>query len=236
MNDYFRKHTFDLVAWGCGLFVFLTLLAMLFYAGGHRFDHAYPGYLFNRNFFSDLGRTVAYSGRPNTISAALFMVALSMAGAGLVLFFMAYPRFFKHSLPLRLLSLAGSVLGVLAGASFIGVALTPADISRPFHTQFVMWAFRLFPLAVFFYIPALFLSRSIPPRNAWLFVLFWLLLTGYYLLITEGPGMDTPQGFIIQVVGQKIIAYTSVISIGLQSLGAQKLILKQHHEVRAVAN
>jgi len=230
MNDYFRKNIFNLVAWGCGLFVLLTLVAMLFYQGGHNFDHTSPGYQFTHNFFSDLGRTVAYSGRPNTASATLFFIALFMAGAGLVLYFLAFPRFFTHSIPLRLLSLSGSLLGVLAGACFIGIAFTPSNVSRGFHIQFVMWAFRLLPLAIFLYVPALFLNRTFPRRYAWLFVVFWLLLTGYYLLLTEGPGTDTPQGFFIQVVGQKIIAYASVISIGLQALGAQRFITTESQE------
>lgn len=230
MNAHFRKNVFNLVAWGCGLFVVLTLVAMFFYQGGSNYDHASSGYLFTRNFFSDLGRTVAYSGKSNTASAALFFIALFMAGSGLVLFFLAFPRFFTHAWYLRLLSLAGSLLGVLAGACFIVVVFTPSNLSRGFHLLFVTWAFRLFPLAVFIYMLALFLTPRYPRRYAWLFVFFWLLLTGYYWLITVGPSTDTFQGFLIQVIGQKIIVYASIVSLGLQALGAQKFLTAEHAE------
>lgn len=224
MKDYFRKYVFYIVAWGCGLFVVLTLLAMLVYQGGYEYNPAAPGYQFLHNFFSDLGRTVAHSGRANTLSAVLFFIALFLAGAGLVLFFLAFPRLFTHTIPQRLFSLTGSLLGILAGACFIGVAFAPADLARSPHIVFVMWAFRLFPLAVFLYIPPLFLNKAYPRRYAWLFVLFWVLLTAYFLLITNGPGIGTLQGFLIQVVGQKVIGYASIICIGLQALGAQKYL------------
>lgn len=220
MNAYLRKNVFILVVGSCALFVLLTLFAMLLYQGGNSMDHSTPGYIFTQNFFSDLGRTVAHSGRANVASAVMFFIALFMAGAGLILFFLAFPRFFTQSWHLRWLSLAGSILGVLAGACFIGVAFTPANLLINCHIFFVTWGFRLFPMAVFFYVFALFLNSRYPHRYAWLFVVFCLLLTGYYLLLTEGPGMGTSQGFFIQVVGQKIIAYASILSIGLQALGA----------------
>lgn len=222
MSAFLRKNIFNLVAWGCGLFVLLTLVAMLAYQGGNYQNLAAPAYDFTHNFFSDLGRTVAHSGKPNWPSAILFFIALFVAGAGLVIFFLVFPRFFTHKRPLHLLSLAGSLVGVLAGLCFIGVAFTPSNLSRGLHTQFVLRAFQFFPLAVFIYIPALFLNRSYPRRYAWIFVVFWLLLMGYYVLLNNGPDIDTSQGLVIQAVGQKIIVYASILSIGLQALGAKK--------------
>lgn len=162
------------------------------------------------------------SGRPNGVSAALFFLALSCAGACLVIFFIIFPRIFQHSHLQRLLCLIGSVLGVLAGISFIGIAFAPADIARPAHILFVMWAFRLFPLAVLFYVPAMFMERLFPKSFAWVFAVFCLLLIGYYLLMTNGPSFTSPQGLEIQVIGQKVIAYASILSIGIQSVGAYK--------------
>src|SRR4030065_92850 len=89
-----HKHLFTLVIAGCLLFVALTALAMLFYPGGTQTDPAAPGYSFFHNFFSELGLARSHAGGPNTISAALFTAALTMAGGGLVLFFLAFPQFF----------------------------------------------------------------------------------------------------------------------------------------------
>ncbi len=212
------------ITYGCGLFVALTIIAMLTYAGGAVDNPSTTGYSFTHNFLSNLGMITAESGRPNWVSAILFFIALATAGAALVVFFILFRRIFRGTRLQSALSLAGSALGVLAGVSFMGIAFAPADIARPAHIQFVMWAFRLFPLAVLFYVPVLFLDRQYPKAYAWVFTVFSLLLIGYYLLLTNGPSLTSPQGLVIQVVGQKIIAYASIISIGVQSVGAYRFL------------
>jgi len=218
-----RIHRFYLsVVIGSALFVLLTFIAMFVYTGGS-YDHpAAPGYSFTHNFFSDLGRITAHSGKPNWISAVLFFLALSIAGVSLVIFFILFERLFRHGHLQQLLCRVGSALGVLAGICFIGVAFAPADIALSIHGQFVIWAFRLFPLAVLFYTPAMFMDKQYPRRSAWVFTIFCLLLIGYYLLLTNGPSITSPSGLVIQALGQKVIVYASILSIGILSLEAYK--------------
>jgi len=214
------------IAIGCALFVILTLISMLTYAGGTVDDHTASGYSFTHNFLSNLGMVTALSGKPNWVSAVLFCLSLSAAGVCLVIFFIIFPRFFQYTHLQKLLSLIGSGLGVLAGISFVGIAFAPADLVRPAHIQFVMWAFRLFPLAVLFYVPVLFVDKTYPKLYAWVFTVFCLMLIGYYLLMTNGPSFTSPEGLVIQVVGQKVISYASILSIGIQSLGAYRTLGK----------
>jgi hypothetical protein len=219
-----RVRAFDLVAKGCLLFVLLTALAMLFYRGGTALDPHRAGYSFFENFFSELGLTVARSGESNTISAILFFVALFASGAALALFFVAAPGLFRHSRWGRLLSGTGSAFGLLAGTGFMGVAFTPADLFIDGHIFFVLWAFRLFPLAVLPYVPAILSHPRYPNRYAVLFLAFFALLFAYLLLLTQGPNPESASGRQIQVVGQKLIGYASVISIYLQSRAAGTLL------------
>jgi hypothetical membrane protein len=214
------------IAIGCALFVVLTLIAMLTYAGGTVDDYSAKGYSFTHNFLSNLGMVTALSGQSNWVSAVLFFTSLGAAGACLVIFFILFLRFFQDTRLQRVLSMTGSILGVLAGISFIGIAFSPADLVRPVHVQFVMWAFRLFPLAVLCYVPVLFLNKHYPKPFAWVFAVFCLMLIGYYLLITNGPSFTSPEGLVIQVVGQKVISYASIISIFIQSLGAYRFLGK----------
>jgi hypothetical protein len=206
-------------------FLVLTLLAMLLYPGGNDIDPSAPGYSFTRNFFSTLGLTQAY-GQPNMVSAVLFFLAMIGAGSGLLVFFLTYPRFFTGQLSCRIWSLAGSGFGLVSAVAFIGVAFTPADLFRPAHIQFVLWAFRLLPLAIVCYIFAILQHRLYPGRYAGIFALFAVLLAAYVWLLTAGPGMGTAQGLVIQAVGQKVIVYASLISIFLQANGARGLIRK----------
>ena len=221
-----NRQLYLVIAIGCLLFVVLTLIAMLTYAGGSVDDHSASGYSFTHSFLSNLGMLASLSGQPNYISAALFFFSLAAAGTCLVIFFIIFPRLFQSRCIQRVLGIIGSILGVLAGISFVGIAFTPADIARPAHVQFVMWSFRLFPLAVLFYVPVMFMDKNYPKVYAWVFTVFCLMLIGYYLLLTQGPDFTSPQGLVVQVVGQKVIAYASIFSIGIQSIGAYQFLEK----------
>lgn len=215
-----QKNFFLYTALGCGLFVILTLIAMLVYPGGSYSDPAQPGYSFSRNFFSDLGMRTAHNGQPNPAAGALFFSALALTGLVLALFFIQFRSFFLDTRRDQLLSLLGALLGIGAGVCFIGVAFTPADVSMDAHVQFVMWAFRLFPLAVLCFTLVMFRTTALPARYALVFLAFFALLVAYYLLLTQGPQLDAAGGLVAQALGQKIIVYASIISILIVSLGA----------------
>jgi hypothetical membrane protein len=209
-----RQRVFPWIIIAGILFVVLTCLAMLFY----------PGYSFSHNFFSELGLIESRSGQPNTLSAVLFVTAMTLAGSSLALFFLAFPQFFTGSLSGKLLSGLGSTLGVLSGLCFIGVGFTPADLFLDAHVFFVLWAFRLFPLAIIPYIVVILGAKRYPNRYALVFVGFAILLFLYLALMTRGPSPDTTGGRMIQVIGQKAIGYASVVSIAIQAQGARKIV------------
>jgi hypothetical protein len=100
------------------------------------------------------------------------------------------------------------------------VAFTPADVALEAHILFVTWAFRLFPLAVLCFTLVMFNSETLPRGYGIVFLGFFALLAAYYLLLTQGPGFETPNGLVIQALGQKIIVYASIVSIMIVSLGA----------------
>ena len=219
-----QARLFRWVEAGTVLFVALTLLAMFFYQGGTALDPARPGYSFFENFFSELGLTVAHSGRTNTVSALLFFIALASAGVCLILFFIAAPLLFRESRWSYLLSLLGSAFGVLSGIGFTGIAFTPANLFIDAHIFFVLWAFRLFPLAVIPYVPAILGQPRYPNRYAFLFMGFAALLLLYVGLLIQGPSPSTAGGRIVQVTGQKVIAYASLLTIYLQARGAGSVL------------
>jgi hypothetical protein len=208
----------------CLYFLIFSTIAMFFYPGGTVADSSERGYQFFGNFFSDLGRTIARNGEGNAVSFILFTSGLVFAGVGLVLFFIVFPRFFNASSLERVISLAGSVFGILAGLCFVGVAFTPANINGSMHTFFVMWAFRFFPLGILLYTITILFSRSYLHQNAIIFGIFSALLFGYLLLLTRGPDYRSSNGLIIQAAGQKIIVYASIVCILIQSYSASNLI------------
>lgn len=204
-------------------FVLLTLIAMPFYPGGTHTNPTTSGYSFFRNFFSSLGLTVAPNGETNTIAAILFFIALSVAGLGLVVYFIVEPQFFWHKRSQRILSILGSIFGIISGVCFIGVAFTPANLLPAAHGWFVVNAFRSFLVVVVFYAIAVLLNRDYPNIYAGVYVLFAVMLAGYIWLMINGPGIDAPNGEIVQAAGQKIIVYASIICMGIQSYGSMRL-------------
>jgi magnesium-transporting ATPase (P-type) len=216
-----REKIYVLTMVGCIQFVVLTLIAMVLYPGGTHADPTTKGYSFFRNFFSDLGLTETISGDPKFASFLLFTVAMVLAGAALVIFFIAFPKFFSFSPSGKGFSIFGSIAGTVSGLAFIGVAL-PGNLYPQPHTLSVQIAFLAFFVAVLFYIPALFLKRDYPRIGAWTFVAFAILLGVYIWLLFEGPSASTSAGLIIQATGQKIIVYAAIVSMFIQSYSAWK--------------
>jgi len=216
-SPFWQKHVYRFVFIGCGLFVLLTVAAMFAYPGGTFTGETTEGYDFFRNFFSDLGRVTAPNGRPNTVSLILFFTALTLAGIGLVLFFVAFRDFFTNDATGNLLSLLGTVIGIASGLCFVGIACAPYDLLFDIHYQLVFWAFRTFLIAVAVYSLVIFRQSAYPRRYGWIFVAFTVFLAGYILLLEFGPEATTPAGLVIQATGQKVIVYVSILSVMAQS-------------------
>ena len=216
-SPFWQKQVYRFVFIGCGLFVLLTVAAMLTYPGGTFTDETTVGYNFFRNFFSDLGRVTAPNGQPNTVSMILFLTALTIVGIGMVLFYIAFRNFFTADRTGRWASLIGTIVGVASGLCFILIAFAPYDLFFDIHYQSVFWAFRTFLVAVGIYAYVIFRQKDYPRRYGWIFILFTLFLAAYIGLLEFGPEANTSSGLIIQATGQKVIVYVSIISVMAQS-------------------
>jgi hypothetical protein len=86
-----------------------------------------------------------------------------------------------------------------------------------------MWAFRTFLGAVLIYGIAILRERTLPKPFALTFLAFAMLLAAYVLLLAFGPSPKAAAGLRIQVVGQKIIVYASVLTVLIQSIAAGRL-------------
>ncbi len=221
--DRRRRTVFLLAMFGCVQFMVLSTAAMFFYPGGTRSDNATTGYSFWTNFFSDLGRTSAHSGAPNTVSMALFVTALTLAGIALILFFLAMPHYFRETRSARRLSYAGSTFGVISGVCFLGIAAVPSDINLTVHRLFVYIAFTALLVVVLCYTTAIFKTRSFSRRYALAYVGFALVLAVYLGLLFAGPKEETDSAVRIQATGQKIVVYAAIVCMFIQAWGAYRL-------------
>ena len=134
-------------------FFLLTFIAALFYPGG--FD--YLGY-----FFSDLGAVMAKNGEPNSISSALFSIAVVTVAITLIPFWLIIRSMFTKSRLQKILSILGSALGLTAFPFLIGVAISPMDTQLETHILMTLVFFSLFVLASLLYSIAIMLNHDHP--------------------------------------------------------------------------
>jgi hypothetical protein len=142
-----------LIVLGIVQFFLLTFVAALLYPGG--FD--YLGY-----FFSDLGAVNAKNGEPNIISSALFSIALVAVAITLIPFWLILRSLFTKSKLEMILSILGSVLGLISFPFLIGVAIFPIDTQLENHILMTLIFFSLFVLATLIYSIVAFLNRDYP--------------------------------------------------------------------------
>jgi len=217
-----RKISYILSIIGCVQFVLLTSIAMLFYKGGTYIDPSPLGYIFWQNYFSDLGRTVAHSGIPNTTSFVLFTIALSLWGITQIPFYITFPILFKNYPNLRKICISGSILGIISGISYVGIAFTPSDITGSFHDLFVVIGFSFVFFSIILYSIVIFKNDNYPNFYAIILTISAFILSVYFLFLFFTPNSQTSEGLLIYVVGQKFMIYTLLICNTVQSYGALK--------------
>jgi len=207
---------------GCIQFIILTSIAMFFYKGGTYIDPSTSRYVFWYNYFSDLGRTVAHSGISNTFSFILFTVTLSIWGAFQIPFYIIFPSFFRSSKRLKKFYFTGSILGILTGIFYIGIAFTPSDITNLLHNVFVFLGFGSILLSIILYAIVIFKDNNYDNLYATVFTITAIILGTYFLILSFSPNSQTTVGLYIYVVGQKFMIYTLLICGIVQGFGAIK--------------
>jgi hypothetical membrane protein len=218
-----RIWIYRLVIAGPVQFVILTVVAMFIYPGGTYDNPATTRYQFFNNFFSDLGRTVAHNGQPNPVSWLLFTTALALAGLSLVVYCLITSGLLKEDNRSKWLGRAGSLFGVIAGLSYIGVAFTPADLYIEPHVNFVYSAFLSFFISVLFYLPAIAFQPKFP---RWMIAIYggFAIILGLYLVLLFGGPSGSAGAISIQATGQKIVVYAANIAMLFQGYGTYQVV------------
>ena len=216
---YKKDIVFPLAIVGCGQFIVLTFIAMVFYTGGTRLDSTSPGYSFFTNFFSDLGRTVAYSGEWNLLSAALFIIALIGLGVSFLNYFMSIQQYFSETEEERKLTRIIVLSGKISALAFIGVAIVPANLFTLIHDLFVVVGFS-FIMVVSGTMTALIiktqkLSKSYVMVNV-IFILILFIYAGLFLVI---PEIITLEHLFVRATIQKVVVYSLILCFLIQSYG-----------------
>ncbi|NHJ85325.1 MAG: DUF998 domain-containing protein [Asgard group archaeon] len=223
-----QKGAFLTTIFGCIQFVVLTTIAMILYPGGTYLDSNAPRYDFIRNFFSDLGRTIAINGELNIVSRALFTTALLIAGLTLIGLFALTPYYYKEKKSSFWLSIVGSINGIICALAYIGIGFAPSDLEQflTAHIYFVYIAFTGTLLTLILYTIATFIVKEVPNFYAWVYIACVFISLTYLVILYGGDIFSLLSGTIIQAIGQKVIVYVEIITFMIQAVGLYRIANK----------
>mgnify|MGYP001159521129 CR=1 FL=1 len=208
------------------LFIILNILAMFSYPGGTLHDPSTFGYSFTNNFISDLGRFISFNGSQNFYSNLFFNSSMMITGFILSLFFIHIRTIFNiENSMLYWLSMIGTIAGIAGGYSMIGVGLTPADLYLDQHVIFAHWLFRFFLISAICYTIIIFKTDLIDNKYAIGYCIFAMLILSYIIISELGPSpKENMSTLMLQVVSQKAILFSFLITIYMQTKGLQSII------------
>ena len=216
-----REFAFLFVIIGMIQYLIFTTVAMFFYTGGTLVDSSTRGYSFFSNFFSDLGRTRALSGKSNLTSYLIFTISGSIMGVSLIPFSIAIPHFFKDTNRDKRLSIIGSIFAILTSIlMLIVVILLPWDIYYYEHILVVMLYALTGLVAVILFSIVLYSNKEYPNQYAYVLMAYAILFIIYTVVLFIGPDMTTPDGLIFQATTQKIMTYVFIVCFVIQGYGA----------------
>jgi hypothetical protein len=227
-----------LLLYACAQFFVLTIAAMFLYPGGAKYHLAAEGYLFLQNFFSDLGATRTYSGKPNMPCASLFIVALSFLGMAMIVASQLW-RTWRARVPTEAAEdaraslsaarntswgFAAQIFAALSGVCYLGVAATPWNYFLDAHNNFVKGAFSLLLGLIVCLLLGQIYARETTPYligNC----IYLIVLAAYLYLLFAGLSLQTQNGLAVQVGAQKIITYVSILNLAVQAVGRRRALL-----------
>lgn len=200
-------------------FIILTFVAMFFYKGGTYINSSTSHYIFWYNYFSDLGRYISHSGVLNIVSFVLFTTALSLWGLLQIPYYFAISKFYNKSMKLKRISIIGSILGVLAGICYIGIAFAPADLLNDLHNLFVFLGFGSIFICMILYSIVLYKDKNFTKFYVNILIISTIILGIYFVTLLLIQNIISTTRLFISAIGQKIMIYTLLVCGIIQGYG-----------------
>ncbi|MFX1444250.1 MAG: hypothetical protein ACFFHV_12620 [Promethearchaeota archaeon] len=213
-----KAYKFQVV--GAIISVILIIIAMAFYTGGTPDNPSIQGYSFWDNTLSNLGMSVAYSGKSNTISMILFSIALIFSAASLIPFYLAIRFFFTEVKREKWLSNIGTIFGIITSISIIGIAISPVDILEEQHMLFVYISYTSTLIMSFCFSISMYLNKEFPKQYAYIFFIFTAV--NFILSIMGLVGLASNRA--LMVIAQKVGWIAQIVCFVILSYGCWKLV------------
>ncbi len=187
-------------------YIAISILVMFFYHGGDMFDLNRSTYNFFGSFLSDLGRLHGFSGVTSYTTGIIYGIGLGFMGIGTILFFWAHQYLVPKTI--AIVKHGATIVGIITGIGYIGIACTPWDIVPKTHLFFVFTGFISFSICCLLMFIIVIKDSSYPTIFGYIYLFLCLWNLTYVLFMIYGPDSREPVGRIVQATAQKIVIYT----------------------------
>lgn len=202
-------------------------LSIAFYPGGNFKDGEQEGYSFLWNVLCDLGADISKNGEINRISQILYRTSIITISVIGILFFSTIWIFFQERKKTKILSLIGSILGVLQGGLYIGIGFTGGDLHMGLLTAG--------PLIEFFAILAytiIFMSdKRVPRINSYTFLVMFSLAILLAILVIIGIFIGGDFEMLVRHAGHTLFNFLIIIGYTIQGVGLYLFVKKLETEI-----
>jgi hypothetical membrane protein len=203
-----------------------TYLAMKNYDVSNHPNGPSTGYIWSKNFLSDLGLQRTTSGANNSFSAACFNRSIILLGISLAGFFIVSV---KASAEVDMAAIIIAVSGAISSLGLVGIGLTPYD--RFFVLHHLMLATWILPLPVIAITFSFQCFRSENRLGKIFGTVGSLAAAGLIVAIIAFAGAGSYQGFVVR---QKLLVGVSLIwfAIILARVALSAVIIVKHRQRR----
>lgn len=155
---------------------------MLFYPGGTTAIHSTIGYMFWDNYFSDLGRTIAWNGASNTVSFWLFNIGLILWAIANGWFHFGAINTFQAKND-RISVQICLIFGLISSLLTIVVVFLPWDLYITPHLLAFLSALLAFVPCAFLYGRIIIRNSQISHNYGWIFIIFGFIIIMYVVFL-----------------------------------------------------
>ncbi len=200
------------------LFIVFIGISMTLYPGGNIVDRSSIHYNFSLNYFSDLGQTSTQSGKQNTASDVLFIIAMGISGLVLIYFSRIWRAMDIDIHERMFLGVISKIFLIICGLCFIGMAFTPWNLYFENHVLF----FKTAMTCIFGWTLMTLILQMKNEKIKSLIILnsFLLIVIGAYdYVLLTGSDFGTNRNVEFNAVAQKIVMLLFIFNMMFQSIG-----------------
>jgi len=195
-------------------------LAIHFYPGGNYFDHNAEKFSFLYNTMSDLGKVNAVNGEWNIISRIFYSIALTLISIFVLVYYGTIWRYFQEKMATKIISLIGTIIGIIQSIIYFALAYTPDDTLHLVHVRLIYGAGAFLFAAILFYDIAYFLKRDFPKLNTYSYLIMIFIAIFLTIAIAVTPRWGSPISEMPRRAGHTLFIFIVSFIYSLQSIGA----------------